>query len=241
MKIQVLASSSSGNCYFVSDGETSILLECGITEKKIRKELDYNLGNIDGVLVTHAHRDHSRACKNMQKLGIPTYMTAETFESMDLQNLYSIETIEAHKQFEIGTFQILPFDTEHDCPGSVGFLLYSQNTKEKLLFATDTYFVKYKFNGLTHIMIECNYAKDIAESNLENELINSFMWERIAISHFSLENLKEFFRSNDLNFVKEIYLLHLSSRNADPERFKKEIQELTGKVVWIALEGGGVI
>ena len=53
-------------------------------------------------------------------------------------------------------------------------------------------------------------------------------------SHFSLENVKEFLQANDLSKVQEIWLLHLSDGNSDAERFKREIQELTGKVVYIA-------
>jgi len=57
--------------------------------------------------------------------------------------------------------------------------------------------------------------------------------KRILKSHFSLENVKEFLKANDLSRVQEIWLLHLSDGNSDAERFKREIQELTGKMVFI--------
>lgn len=56
---------------------------------------------------------------------------------------------------------MLPVKTEHDAKEPLGFLIYSRTTREKLLFATDTYYIRYRFPGLTHIMIECNYAIDI--------------------------------------------------------------------------------
>jgi phosphoribosyl 1,2-cyclic phosphodiesterase len=57
--------------------------------------------------------------------------------------------------------------------------------------------------------------------------------KRVMRSHFSLDNVKEFLRANDLSKVKEIHLLHLSDGNSDEARFKREIQELTGKPVFI--------
>jgi DNA-binding transcriptional MerR regulator len=59
------------------------------------------------------------------------------------------------------------------------------------------------------------------------------MKKRLLRLHFSLENVKEFLRANDLSKVQEIWLLHLSDNNSDEERFKREIMELTGKVVYV--------
>jgi phosphoribosyl 1,2-cyclic phosphodiesterase len=115
----------------------------------------------------------------------------------------------------------------------VGFLLVNQ-AGEKLLYATDTYYIKYRFRGLTHIMIEANYSLDILRSNVENGTVAPELKNRLLRSHFSLENVKECLKANDLRNVKEIWLLHLSDGNSDAERFKREIQELTGKEVYVA-------
>lgn len=139
--------------------------------------------------------------------------------------------IRPNEQFEIGTFLILPFKTEHDADGSLGFVIYSVTTGEKLLFITDSYYCRYKFFRLTHIMIECNYAPDILERNIDEGRITESMKNRLLTSHFSLPNVKKFLQANDLSRVEEIHLIHLSNANSDAERFKREIQELTGKVV----------
>jgi len=94
--------------------------------------------------------------------------------------------------------------------------------------------VRYKFPGLTHIMIECNYAEDILEANIASGAIDPVLKHRLVRSHFSLEGVKEFLKANDLSQVKEVWLLHLSDGNSDAGRFKREIQELTGKEVYIA-------
>ena len=85
-------------------------------------------------------------------------------------------------------------------------------------------------------MIECNYASDILYRNVENGSVPMVLKNRLLTSHFSLDNVKEFLKANDLSKVQEIWLLHLSDGNSDAERFKREIMELTGKPVYIAGE-----
>jgi phosphoribosyl 1,2-cyclic phosphodiesterase len=86
-------------------------------------------------------------------------------------------------------------------------------------------------------MIECNYSIDILNQNVKNGRIPVVQKNRIIKSHFGLENVKDFLKANDLSKVNEIWLLHLSNRNSNAEQFKREIQELTGKLVKVA--GGG--
>lgn len=233
MNIQILASGSSGNCYKVSDGQTSLLLECGIPFREIQKKLNFKLYEIDGCLVSHEHGDHSKAIMEMLKSGIDVYTskgTAAPFEN----DIFKAIHVEAEKQFQVGTFDILPFDTQHDAAEPLGFILYSRVTKEKLLFATDTYYVKYRFESLNYIMVECNYSIDILKANSEAGRLPLALKNRLLQSHFELGNVKKFLQANDLSKVKEIRLLHLSDGNSDEIRFKREIQELTGKPVIIA-------
>lgn len=164
--------------------------------------------------------------------GIDCYISAGTAEALGLSG-HRVHIIKAKQQFRIGTWTVLPFDTQHDAAEPLGFLLANQYG-DKLLYATDTYFLQYKFRGLTHIMVECNYAEDILEANIASGAIDPVLKNRLVRSHFSLAGVKEFLRANDLSHVKEIWLLHLSNGNSDAARFKREIQELTGKEVYIA-------
>lgn len=232
MEIKVLASSSSGNCYRVSDGQTVLLLECGIPIAEIRKGLGFRLSEISACLISHNHMDHCKAAGDIIKTGIDVYMSSGTKEVLGLSG-HRIHTVKAKEQFSIGTFVVLPFETEHDAEEPLGYLLYSTATGEKLLFATDTYYVRYKFKGLTHIMVECNYITDILYSNIETGRVPAALKDRLLQSHFSLENVKDFLMANDLSKVQEIYLMHLSNDNSDEERVKREIQGLTGKQVII--------
>src|SRR5699024_9625093 len=113
-------------------------------------------------------------------------------------------------------------------------ILMQSRNGGKLLFATDTYYVRYRFTGLTHMIVGCNYSMDILEENIASGRVHKAMKRRLSKSHFSLENVKEFLKANDLSKVQEIHLMHLSNDNSDEARFKREIQELTGKPVYIA-------
>ena len=230
--ITPLASGSSGNCYRVSDGRTPLLLECGIPYKEIQKNLKFRVSEIAGCLVTHEHQDHCKAVRDLMKAGIDCYMSHGTAEALKVSG-HRLHIIKARQQFRIGTWTILPFETQHDAQEPLGFLLANQDG-EKLLYATDTYFIRYRFRGLTHIAVECNYSLDILRTNVANGSVEPVLKSRILKSHFSLENVKKFLLANDLSKVEAIFLLHLSDNNSDCERFKREVMELTGKPTYIA-------
>lgn len=74
MTFASIASSSKGNAYVVSDGETTLLLECGLTFKELQKRLSYHLAGITACLVSHEHQDHAKAAAQLLKRGVPVYM-----------------------------------------------------------------------------------------------------------------------------------------------------------------------
>ncbi|NOU95614.1 MBL fold metallo-hydrolase [Paenibacillus sp. LMG 31456] len=232
IEITPLGSSSAGNAYRVTDGETVLLLEAGLRYKDIQRALNFRISQIAGCLITHEHMDHCKAAADLVKAGVDIYASSGTLEALQLPS-HRTKQLQALQQFTIGTWTILPFDVQHDVSEPLGFLLVNQ-AGEKLLFATDTYYIKYRFSGLTHISIECNYSMKLLNENISSGRVPAIMKKRLLRSHFSLENLKDFFRANDLSKVEEIWLLHLSDNNSDEAMFKREIQEITGKVVYIA-------
>ena len=166
------------------------------------------------------------------RAGIDCYMRRGTAEALGLFG-HRLHIIKAKQQFRIGTWTILPFEAQHDAAEPLGFLLVNQ-AGEKLLYATDTYFIRYRFQGLTHILIEANYSLDILKRNVEAGAVPKELKSRILKSHFSLENVKRFLQANDLSKVQEIWLLHLSEQNSCEKRFKEEVQKITGKPTYIA-------
>lgn len=231
MDIQILASSSKGNAYRIDDGQTPLLLDAGIPFKELKIRLKFRVSELEGALITHSHMDHAKAVPDLMKAGIDCYMSAGTAAELGILG-HRLKVVKAKQQVKIGTWTVLPFDVQHDVAEPLGFLLVSG--ANKVLYATDTYYLKYKFTGLTHILIECNHSYDILYRNVMSGALPMEHKNRLMRSHFSLENVKEFLRANDLSKVEEIYLIHLSDGNSDAERFKSEIMALTGKPVYIA-------
>ena len=239
MKLKVLGSSSKGNCYLLETPTGTLILDAGIRFKDIRVALDFDLSRVFGCLVTHSHMDHCKGAKDVMRAGINTYMTLETATAIKAEG-HRMELIKAGTQFSVEDFTVLPFPTEHDCPGAVGYLIQYRPTGEKLLFATDTFYLRHKFVGLNYILIECNYCKETLDANIEAGLIPLSLKNRLIESHFSLENVKGFLAANDLTKVKKIILIHLSDGNANAAQMISEIHELTKKDTVIA-EAGKVI
>ena len=121
----------------------------------------------------------------------------------------------------------MPFETEHDVVEPLGFVI--MNESDCMVFATDTYFIKPRFTGLTHVCVECNWSHEALSPGLDPA-----RKKRLMESHMSLKTLKGFLLANDLKNVKEIHLLHLSDENSEAERFESEIQALTGIPVFVA-------
>ncbi|OWA36748.1 MBL fold metallo-hydrolase [Saccharibacillus sp. O16] len=232
IEIRSLGSSSAGNAYRITDGHTTLLIEAGLKYKDIQRALAFRVSGLAACLITHEHGDHSAAVKDLLRAGVTIYTSQGTADTLRITG-HRVQHIMAKQPFTIGSWTIMPFETEHDAAEPLGFLLAS-SAGGKLLFATDTYFVRYRFKGLTHIMVECNYSLEILRRNVVEGRVPAPLKNRVMKSHFSLENVKDFLRANDLSQVREIHLLHLSDSNSDEAAFKQEIMALTGKPVYVA-------
>ena len=232
MDIKIFASGSSGNAYQISDGETTLLLDAGIPVAEIKKQCGYKVRQIDGCFISHAHQDHSKAAKDLMKLGVDVYTSLGTIDACGLSG-HRIHPVKALQEVRVGTFQVLPFDVQHDAPEPLGFLFTSWATGDKLLYFTDTYYIKYRFPGLTHIMAECNYDAESVQRSVEAGRIPLELIPRLMKSHMSLEHLLDMLRANDLSKLRQIYLLHLSDNNSNEVLMRESVQKLTGAEVYV--------
>lgn len=246
MEIQVLSSGSKGNCYKVKTSDTTLLIECGISFKEIQKKLNFKVSEIDACLITHSHKDHSKAVKDIMKYGIYCFMTRGTAQELDLlnhhrvvrlnkKNYLSLEEIkkEEYKTIDIGSNVILPFQSIHDTLEPVNYFMLDCINDETLLFVTDTAYIPHRFERIDYLMIECNYVKETIDENVRLGKLDINLRNRIVNSHMSLETVLGFLKANDLSYLKKIYVMHLSDNNSDAETIKYEIQKLTGKSIYI--------
>lgn len=224
--IKVLASGSKGNCYLMDNGETKLLLDAGIPFNQIQIGCDFRVSDISGCLVSHRHGDHAKAIKDLLKRGINVY------GPKDLQNINpQISVLKPLIKYNIGSFMIVPFELTHDVE-CYGYQINSIG-KQKLVYITDTAYVRYTFSKLTHVMIEANYDTEIIRKNTLNMDINGNLASRIIQSHMDIKTVEEFLDANDLSKLQQVYLLHLSDSNSNADEFKDRIQKKTGAEVYV--------
>lgn len=242
MKLKVLASGSAGNCYILDDGIDALVLECGEKLDEVKKALSFDISRINGCLCTHEHLDHCRYVNDFLKARIKVYASQGTIEAVkekvkiDSYATSMFREIEKGKPIQIGAFRVIAFDVQHDCADPLGFLI--QHDKMGLmLFATDTYYLKYNFEGLNQILIECNYSKEILFDNVKSGRIPSMLLQRTLQSHMSYDTCLETLEANDLSEVNNIVLIHLSDGNSNKKVFREGVQKATGKSVYVAEKG----
>jgi|SRR5208283_4152612 len=226
MNFRPLASSSSGNCYLLSDGDSSIMIEAGIPWRKVRQALDFKTRGIEFCLVSHSHGDHAGHIKDVMKAGIDVYAPEVGFDNLGDYN-HRFHEIGQVQKFHAGDWTIQAFPCVHDIL-CLGFLI--ARGPWKCLYLSDSMYSQHKFGpGLTHIFLEVNYSLETLAPDLDPVVKKRLLW-----NHMSLKTAKELLKANDLSSVVEIGLLHLSDRNSDEEKCRREIQSLTGKPVFIA-------
>lgn len=240
MRIEVLGTGSSGNCYKVEIGKATLLLECGLPFKVIQKKLNFKVSEIDACLVTHEHMDHAKAVKDLMKAGVDCYMTKGTAEALEVNGhrLKTFRPFEKARYYseELKDLIILPFEAIHDVKEPVSYYIrtFSKTEKtESLVFVTDSAYLKYKIPDCDCLMIECNYVKSVLDKQVEDGKLNINLRNRIVKNHLSLETLVEALKVANLSMCKQIYLMHLSDGNSDEELIKRTIQETTGLEVVI--------
>ncbi len=239
MRLKVLGSTSKGNCYILENKNEALIIEAGVSISRVRKALGGNLGKVAGCLISHSHNDHAGHMMMFAKAGISIYSSVPVFSSRRINKLRNRGIlIEPGQAYFIGSFNIIPFEVNHDVP-CLGFLITHPETG-RIAFITDTCECDHIFRNIDHYMIECNYATDILDKNVTTGVIHPTLRKRIMVSHMELENCKSTLMDNDLEKARQIILLHLSDNNSCRVRFREEVSAVTGKDVFIAAKGSEI-
>ena len=220
-----LSSGSSGNCVFVGNDNSGLLVDCGISGTEILSNLN-NIGvcssTIKAVVVTHEHSDHIRSIGIIsRKLGIPIYANINTWNSMaGLIGAVKPENIRyfaVGEELEIEGIGIKSYSIPHDAADPVGFCFYEGN--KKVSIATDLgYFsdtVKENIIGSDMVMLESNHDIEM----LKVGRYPYFLKRRILSEHGHLSNEAAGHAVYELlqTGVRDILLGHLSKENNFPE------------------------
>ena len=222
IKFCSLYSGSSGNCYYINIDGKRILLDVGISLKKIREALeglDENIENIDAILITHEHSDHIQGLKMLcKKHDINIYMTDKTKIEIqclvDTINEENIVTFKAGDKFDIGCANIKSVKISHDAIDPVMYTFKDKNDNKISIFTdvgeiTDTILENIKGSKLA--VIEANYEENL----LRLSRYPSYLKKRIMGKYGHLSNEEAGFLAKELvkNGTKKILLGHLSKEN----------------------------
>jgi phosphoribosyl 1,2-cyclic phosphodiesterase len=165
-RICPLSSSSKGNSTFLSGADTSLLIDAGISFRRIRNALEsqgLDAAGLSAVLITHEHTDHVKGLYTLLKhLDIPLFGAPETLRELLWRRLVppSARLIPIEGTFCVGDIEISPFDTPHDAVHSIGFRFRMPDGRQ-IGFATDlghiTDAVRENLTGCDLVVLESNY------------------------------------------------------------------------------------
>lgn len=226
LKCCSLYSGSSGNSFFIQTENTNILIDVGVSCKKIETALNsnFNLGlnNIDAIFITHEHIDHTKSLNLISsKYNLPVFASKGTWKALgEKVNKISTEnknTFDLDKSFNFKDLRIFPFSTPHDASEPCGFNIYNGNSK--ISIATDLGHIDDKIldnlKKSSFVMLESNYEPNILK-------MSSYPYnlkKRISSSqgHLSNKDASETI-SKLVNYgLKDVLLIHLSKENNVPE------------------------
>lgn len=228
-----MISSSHGNVYIVSDGQTRILLECGVTHKKLQQMCSFQTMGFDACIISHEHKDHSTAVKQILKSGVDLYMSNGTAAALELPvELLDLahETI-AGEQFSVGTIDVLPFTTFHDAKEPLGFVMQSRLDGDIFAYAIDTVNIPYNFPGVNLLAVEANFE----QATLDRcERMPEKVRHRIANTHMEIDVLCRCLQRMDLSRCRELYLLHLSDATSHEGHFINKVERAVPRHVKVS-------
>ena len=230
-----LYSGSSGNSLLVKTENTNILIDAGVSSKKIETALnsiDIDPNSLDGILITHEHSDHVQGLGTFaKKYDLPVFVNQKTLDAMPKQkekiSEKNINLIKIEEKFEIKDLKIKPFAIPHDAVNPCGFNIFKDNSK--ISIATD---IGHMSNGIINnledslfILLEANYDPEVLMYSKYPYQLKT----RIAgpTGHLSNEMAGKTISYLLKSGLKQAMLGHLSKESNFPElAYKTVIDEL---------------
>lgn len=228
MLLRTIATGSSGNSYVLISNTGEILLfDLGVSEKTIKKGIDWKISNVVGVVISHGHKDHS--------------LSVEDFKSMGIQILAPYLG-DSCKPMKMGGFTVKPFDlttidgswTHTDANGEpcpiYGFMIEHPEIG-RMLYITDCEFVKWRFKNVNHILLGVNYDPELLSGDDAKK-------NHVVRGHMSIDTACDFVKANTSDQLQNVIMCHLSKENADSDSFIEKMKKVAyGANVDVAVAG----
>lgn len=218
MKIKTISTGSSGNAYILttSDGK-HLLLDAGLPIQEIKIGLNFDIGNLEGCVISHRHNDHVKSASKLENMGIRVFRP------------YNIE--QDILKTQIGSFAITSFPVPHNGTPNRAFIIKADG--ETILYATDFEYIQYKLReqNFTAMLIECNYQEDMIADNDHRE--------HICLGHCELSTCRDFVAQNATDALKTVLLIHASnSGSIDKDKAVETVQNIVPQAqVYMARKG----
>jgi len=223
MRLCSIASGSSGNCIYAGSDSTHLLIDAGISGKRIESglnALELTGRDLDGILVTHEHADHIQGLGVLaRRYHVPLYMTGGTADALSRSSSLGkipeglIHEVQEDEPFYIGDLKVLPFTILHDAAQPVGFRI--ENGTGAVGIATDlgkyTEYIVDNLKDLDALLIEANHDVNMLQvGKYPYNLKQRILGDR---GHLSNENAGRMLCELLHDGTKAVLLGHLSKEN----------------------------
>jgi phosphoribosyl 1,2-cyclic phosphodiesterase len=245
MKMVALQSGSNGNCIYVEVDSVRLLFDAGISGKRAEDRLaahGRDIRDVDALLISHEHRDHSRCMGTYQrKYGIPIHVTRKTLdaaqERQELGKIPHIRHFKSGTSLQFGAVTVETIPTPHDGVDGVAFVV--DDGRHRLGILTD---LGHKFSGLDAVMASLDGV--LVESNYDPAMLDSspypeFLKQRIRGDGGHLSNIEaaELLRDSAGPGLRWACLGHLSAENNEPELALRTHRDILGNRVPLHVAG----
>lgn len=223
MRLVSIASGSSGNCTYIGSENTHILVDAGISNKRIEQglnEIGVRGSELNGIIITHEHSDHIRGLGILaRKYGIPVYGTRETLDEIRGKKCLGeypdelLTGVRPDVEFSVGELDIVPFSIDHDAANPVAYRI--RHGRKQVAVATDMghydQHIIDHLQGLDALLIESNHDVHMLQAGpypyyLKRRILGDY-------GHLSNENAGRLLNHLLHDHLKYILLGHLSKEN----------------------------
>ena len=220
LEVSVLASGSSGNCFYISDGKNDILFDAGISCLQIAKRLEHigkSIDNIKALFVTHEHTDHIKGIETISKMhNIPVYINRGTLRNSFL-DMGNVQLMETGEEINLEGLKIGSFLKSHDSAEPVGYLV-SDNDKRISVLTDIGFCCENVINSVKQsdaLILEANHDLHMLKQGSYPEHLK----KRIAstVGHLSNYEAALLVLEHATKKLHHVLLSHLSENNNTPE------------------------
>lgn len=203
LTLKCVAQGSSGNCWIADYNGELLIIDAGVSIKTIKKGIDYNLVAVQGVLISHFHKDHSMAVEDLRKCGLSVFTPFTVDQKVKTFGHYRVQT----------------FPVPHGNCDCYGF--YIKVGEHRLIYATDLEYLPFTFKKqeLTDIIIECNYQDEYVDREAENA-------EHKIIDHCELKTTVGIVEANVTDSLHNVIITHLGIGTCDGNECVAEIKKV---------------